>query len=112
MSLNFLIGAILGVGLAHAALTHVSLASGINWGKALEVGASLLCSPLVGLVLAGAVVEKLGAKLETSVCGVIGVRELLVMTAPCVVVPTNRCLLRFKSSHACMSRGTPATAYW
>ncbi|WP_028535406.1 inorganic phosphate transporter [Paludibacterium yongneupense] len=58
-SSHTLIGAILGVGLAHAALTHVPLATGINWGKALEVGASLLCSPLVGLLLAGLIVRVL-----------------------------------------------------
>ena len=51
-SSHTLIGAILGVGLANSALTGRGFGRGINWGKAAEVGLSLLVSPLVGFVLA------------------------------------------------------------
>jgi inorganic phosphate transporter, PiT family len=47
-SSHTLIGAILGVGLMNSVLTSGSLAGGINWGKAEEVGLSLLVSPVVG----------------------------------------------------------------
>jgi PiT family inorganic phosphate transporter len=45
-SSHALIGAILGVGLVHSG------ADGVNWHKALEVGLSLLLSPLLGFLLA------------------------------------------------------------
>jgi PiT family inorganic phosphate transporter len=47
-SSHTLIGSIMGVGLMNAMLTTGSLRSGINWGKAEEVGLSLLVSPVVG----------------------------------------------------------------
>ncbi len=50
-SSHTLIGAILGVGLAQSALNG-DFGGGINWWKALEVGLSLLISPLVGFGLA------------------------------------------------------------
>lgn len=55
-SSHTLIGAILGVGVANSLINHTSLAQGINWGKAIDVGLALLCSPLVGFLLAGVIV--------------------------------------------------------
>ncbi len=52
-SSHTLIGSILGVGLANAWLTHTSIRDGINWGKAVDIGLSLVVSPLVGVVAAG-----------------------------------------------------------
>ena len=51
-SSHTLIGSILGVGLANSALSGQGFGSGVNWGKALEVGLSLLISPLIGFALA------------------------------------------------------------
>jgi len=51
-SSHTLIGAILGVGLAHALLSGGSVATGVNWAKAGEVGVSLLVSPLIGFLAA------------------------------------------------------------
>ena len=53
-SSHTLIGAILGVGLANSVFSGKGLGSGVNWGKAVEVGLSLLISPLVGFGLAAA----------------------------------------------------------
>lgn len=47
-SSHTLIGAILGVGIAHSMLPGEFLGAGVNWEKAEEVGISLLLSPLVG----------------------------------------------------------------
>ncbi|OBU85623.1 inorganic phosphate transporter [Chromobacterium subtsugae] len=55
-SSHTLIGAILGVGVANSLINHTSLSHGINWGKAVDVGASLLVSPLVGALVAGLIV--------------------------------------------------------
>lgn len=55
-SSHTLIGAILGVGLANALITHSPITEGINWGKALEVGMSLLLSPVVGFMMSGLIV--------------------------------------------------------
>jgi phosphate/sulfate permease len=52
-SSHTLIGSILGVGLANSLLTRGNI-SGINWSKALEVGLSLLISPVIGFVAASA----------------------------------------------------------
>jgi phosphate/sulfate permease len=52
-SSHTLIGAIIGVGLANSYLAG-HFGTGINWRKAGEVGLSLLISPLIGFVLAGA----------------------------------------------------------
>ena len=51
-SSHTLIGAILGVGVANALMEGQSLSEGVNWSKAMDVGASLLFSPLAGFVLA------------------------------------------------------------
>lgn len=55
-SSHTLIGAILGVGLANSLINHTPLSQGINWGKAIDVGLSLLCSPLVGFLVSGIIV--------------------------------------------------------
>src|SRR5579863_5959887 len=54
-SSHALIGSIMGVGLANSLLApgHV-FGEGVNWAKAEEVGTSLLVSPIVGFVCAGA----------------------------------------------------------
>ncbi|MBX7221937.1 MAG: inorganic phosphate transporter [Blastocatellia bacterium] len=51
-SSHTLIGAILGVGMANSLLPGHTLGSGVNWGKATEIGLSLLVSPLVGFSVA------------------------------------------------------------
>ncbi len=51
-SSHTLIGAILGVGLANSVYSGKGFGSGVNWAKAIEVGLSLLISPLVGFGLA------------------------------------------------------------
>ncbi|MYL83034.1 inorganic phosphate transporter [Desulfovibrio aerotolerans] len=53
-SSHTLIGSILGVGLANALREGLPLGSGVNWHKAAEVGLSLFISPVIGFVLAGA----------------------------------------------------------
>ncbi len=55
-SSHTLIGAILGVGLANCLINGTPLAQGVNWAKAVDVGLSLLCSPLVGALLSGLLV--------------------------------------------------------
>lgn len=51
-SSHALIGSILGVGLAHGLMTGRDFGEGVNWGKAEEVGATLLISPVIGFGLA------------------------------------------------------------
>ena len=51
-SSHTLIGSILGVGIAYSLVTHQSFTATVNWGKATEIGLSLLISPLVGFGLA------------------------------------------------------------
>lgn len=55
-SSHTLIGAILGVGVANSMINHVPLSQGINFTKAFQVGLSLLCSPLLGCLIAGVIV--------------------------------------------------------
>jgi phosphate/sulfate permease len=52
-SSHTLIGAILGVGIANSLWERAGL-SGVNWGKALEVGLGLILSPLLGFIAAAA----------------------------------------------------------
>jgi low-affinity inorganic phosphate transporter len=52
-SSHTLIGAVLGVGLANALLNDLPVAHGINWQKAIDIGLSLVFSPLMGFMLAG-----------------------------------------------------------
>jgi len=51
-SSHTLIGAILGVGLANALIYELPVGDGVNWGKALDIGLSLVISPLAGFVVA------------------------------------------------------------
>ncbi len=52
-SSHTLIGSILGVGLANALITDLPLADGVNWGKAIDIGLSLVVSPVAGFLVAG-----------------------------------------------------------
>lgn len=52
-SSHTLIGSILGVGLTNALMTDVSLAEGVNWDKAIDIGLSLIVSPIAGFIVAG-----------------------------------------------------------
>jgi len=52
-SSHTLIGSILGVGLANAILTDLPLGDGVNWNKAIDIGLSLVISPLAGCLAAG-----------------------------------------------------------
>lgn len=51
-SSHALIGSILGVGLASSLFSGRGFGSGVNWGKAQEVGLALLVSPLLGFAFA------------------------------------------------------------
>ncbi len=51
-SSHTLIGSILGVGLAYSLIAENQNVSYVNWGKASDIGLSLLVSPLVGFSLA------------------------------------------------------------
>jgi PiT family inorganic phosphate transporter len=51
-SSHTLIGSIIGVGVANALLRGRDGTSGVDWGKATEIGEALLLSPLVGFVFA------------------------------------------------------------
>jgi PiT family inorganic phosphate transporter len=51
-SSHTLIGSIIGVGVANALMRGQDGTSGVDWGKATEIGQSLLLSPLVGFVAA------------------------------------------------------------
>ena len=50
-SSHTLIGAILGVGIGYALIHGIDLAHSVKWGKAQEIGLSLLISPLIGFSL-------------------------------------------------------------
>src|ERR1700691_4336836 len=50
-SSHTLIGSIIGVGVANALLRGRDGTSGVDWGKATEIGYALLLSPIVGFVL-------------------------------------------------------------
>ena len=52
-SSHTLIGSILGIGLANAYLSGAPLASGVNWGKAYDIGLALLISPVIGFTMSG-----------------------------------------------------------
>src|SRR5947209_19113268 len=51
-SSHTLIGSIIGVGVANALMRGRDGTSGVDWGKATEIGEALLLSPLVGFALA------------------------------------------------------------
>ena len=50
-SSHTLIGSIIGVGVANALMRGRDGTSGVDWGKATEIGYALLLSPLVGFIL-------------------------------------------------------------
>lgn len=52
-SSHALIGSILGVALANALIKDIPIADGVNWQKAIEIGISLLLSPIAGFIVAG-----------------------------------------------------------
>ena len=52
-SSHTLIGSIIGVGIANQLMSVKSGTSGVDWGQALNIGKSLLLSPIVGFLLAG-----------------------------------------------------------
>jgi len=54
-SSHTLIGSILGVGLVNAFLYGLPVGAGVNWGKAIDVGLSLVASPLAGFAVAALV---------------------------------------------------------
>jgi low-affinity inorganic phosphate transporter len=60
-SSHTLIGSILGVGLANALINNIPLGEGVNWQKAIDIGASLVFSPLAGFIVAGLVLLGLKA---------------------------------------------------
>src|SRR5438552_16702705 len=51
-SSHTLIGSIIGVGIANALMRGQDGTSGVDWGKATEIGWSLLLSPLFGFIMA------------------------------------------------------------
>ncbi len=51
-SSHTLVGSIIGVGIANQLMSVKTGTSGVDWGQALNVGKSLLISPLVGFVMA------------------------------------------------------------
>ncbi|MBQ9259446.1 MAG: inorganic phosphate transporter [Neisseriaceae bacterium] len=65
-SSHTLIGSIVGVGIIHAYLTGTSVIDGINWDKAIDVGLSLLLSPISGFFLAFALLWLVRKYLPTS----------------------------------------------
>ncbi len=52
-SSHTLIGSIIGVGIANQLMSARTGTSGVDWAQALNIGKSLLLSPIVGFVLAG-----------------------------------------------------------
>jgi len=52
-SSHTLIGSIIGVGIANQLMSAKTGTSGVDWGQALNIGKSLLLSPIVGFLLAG-----------------------------------------------------------
>jgi PiT family inorganic phosphate transporter len=52
-SSHALVGSVLGVGLANSLIQGRGFVDGVNWGKASEVGAALLISPVVGFCMGG-----------------------------------------------------------
>ena len=64
-SSHTLIGSIIGVGVANALMRGRDGTSGVDWGKATEIGYALLLSPLVGFLCAGALLLLLKRVVKT-----------------------------------------------
>ena len=64
-SSHTLIGSIIGVGVANALMNGRSGTSGVDWGKATEIGYALLLSPLVGFLCAGGLLLALKALVKS-----------------------------------------------
>lgn len=60
-SSHTLIGSIIGVGIANAVMSPGTATSGVDWAQALNVGRSLLLSPLIGFAAAGSLLMLLRA---------------------------------------------------
>ncbi len=56
-SSHTLIGSIIGVGIANQLMQARTATSGVDWGQALNVGKSLLFSPIVGFILAASILS-------------------------------------------------------
>src|SRR5215471_9014827 len=56
-SSHTLIGSIIGVGIANQLINARSATSGVDWDQALKIGQSLLFSPLIGFILAAAILQ-------------------------------------------------------
>jgi low-affinity inorganic phosphate transporter len=54
-SSHTLIGSILGVGLANAMINNIPMAEGINWQKVIDIGSSLIFSPIAGFFVSALV---------------------------------------------------------
>jgi low-affinity inorganic phosphate transporter len=54
-SSHTLIGSILGVGLANAMINNIPMADGINWQKVIDIGSSLIFSPIAGFFVSALV---------------------------------------------------------
>ena len=64
-SSHTLIGSIIGVGVANALMRGRDGTSGVDWGKATEIGYALLLSPLVGFLCAGALLLAMKALVKS-----------------------------------------------
>ena len=56
-SSHTLIGSILGVGIANQLMNARTATSGVDWDQAMKIGKSLLFSPLIGFVMAAAILQ-------------------------------------------------------
>src|ERR1700683_3760615 len=56
-SSHTLIGSIIGVGIANQLMRARTATSGVDWGQALNVGKSLLFSPIIGFILAASLLS-------------------------------------------------------
>jgi PiT family inorganic phosphate transporter len=63
-SSHSLIGSIIGVGIANQLMSTKSGTSGVDWGQALNIGKSLLLSPIFGFILAFALLMVLKAVIK------------------------------------------------
>ncbi len=63
-SSHTLIGSIIGVGLAHQLMQGPGATSGVDWSQAAKVGWSLLLSPVIGFVAAGALLLAMKATIR------------------------------------------------